>query len=726
MTDSSMPTTRAMLCYIVYLTAILINDYITYFKLLGEPAGLCLAFLAACAAAFLLRGFFRIERASLCWADIAVIIGCFALYSLRVLVPNNWFDSDNYHIFMQEYPFANNVSRNYLPASAYNSYTYPLSDRAFAPIRHLLGYRLGTLPNPVIIVLFYFQTKRILALLLAGYKLKTLWLCLCAVACSASLHAFALINCYNNDLWAAPLLLEIVYILLKGANGPTATVYLCLLGGLSASLKLSNAMFVAIMAAMYIGFHHKSLRLKSVLLGVIAFMLPIAVYALNAYLQTGNPFFHLYSNIFPTPYAAPISHIDSNWGPQSALQAFIWPVYGVFNTERIGEIHVPDIMLALGYILAFAWLGQIAARFIVRRERPHRNQALLPVLIVGTHLINNYMITGYWRYIIFLAPLSGALAFQTLFGLVRSIKSARSTLQERVPNIKRAWMPLSVFAVCAALLANFCLTGYTAAFTNNNWDWIFPIFRDYDTHIRNAPYVLRDRTSGVDEGFTNDIKALAMAWQTAAFPALLGMDDTPLISVVGFHNVEAQKKLLAPYKGGGLYMMARSDNFIAVLSYLGISNYKLSGDFRRTKANFLDPAAWLYAVELEPLPESDYNAGFTYLSANVFSEKPYFEWKIPQGEAGKRNFEAYFGTGMDLPPLESDFTAAITNVYLRHGDEREHLASYTAEPGAMPSKIRLELDIPEEDCALEFAVSPIEPGAPWSVMLFQPELTGAS
>ncbi len=193
--QAKFPITRMMLCYVVYVSFILINDYITYFRLFNAPLlGYGLAALITFGAAFALRKFVKIEKTPVHLADIAVIAACFALYALKVSVPNHWFDADNYHIYLQEYPFADNVSRNYFPATVIQTYTYPLADRVSTPFRHILGYRLGTLPNPLLIILFYYQTKRIIAALVAGNKINGALLSICSAVGSVSLQAYFILH----------------------------------------------------------------------------------------------------------------------------------------------------------------------------------------------------------------------------------------------------------------------------------------------------------------------------------------------------------------------------------------------------------------------------------------------------------------------------------------------------------------------------------------------------
>ncbi len=236
--------------------------------------------------------------------------------------------------------------------------------------------------------------------------------------------------------------------------------------------------------------------------------------------------------------------------------------------------------------------------------------------------------------------------------------------------------------------------------------------------------MLGDQASGVDESFTQDIGALAMAYETSAIPALIGMDDTPLISIYPGTVPETQRALLEPYRDGGFYFMTIGEHAESLLKYLNGSNFRLGGDIRRTRANFINSDDWLYAFELTPLPSYDEASGLEVLTASVLSaDNPSFEWKLPAN--GKRAFEAYFGPGTSFPMWARNSMEVITDIFLCRGEETELLTSYTITPGAMLSKIRLELSIPEGDCALRFEVRPISGSlydAPWSVMLVQPEL----
>ena len=81
---------------------------------------------------------------------------------------------------------------------------------------------------------------------------------------------------------------------------------------------------------------------------------------------------------------------------------------------------------------------------------------------------------------------------------------------------------------------------------------------------------------------------------------------------------------------------------------------------------------------------------------------------------------------MDMSQWDDSAAPVIVDVYLRAGGESGLAASYTVPPGELPVKIAFELDIPQGEYTLDFAVRPIsgELGDnPWSVMLIQPELT---
>ncbi len=719
--ENKIPVTVMMLCYVLYVSFILINDYIAYFRLFSAPVlGYALAALITGLAAFFLRRYVEIEKTPFHLADILVVAACLALYALKAAMPNHWYDADNYHIYFQEYPFADIASRNFFPATAGQNYTSVLADRAAAPFRRILGYRLRTLPNPLFFILFYYQAKRILLALTASLSPSRGLIAACSAIGFVSLQAYFILNCYNSDLWYVPLILEIVYLLVAGASNPAITVYLCWLGGLASSMKMNNAMFIVLLALVYIAFSYKTLRVKSVLIGVLAFIFPIAIYALNVYLQTGNPVFPFFNNIFQSEYAPLSFELDPRWGPVNVLEGLVWPIYGMFDTSRTSGMDYIDISLGAGYILALVWLSIAGYRRFVRKERAGFCW-LLPGLIVGMHLINAFLMIGYWRYIIFLCPLSGALAGKTFIELYAALKKKRPK-KERLPARKKAPLYAGMAAALLPFVVNLALMVNLALYTTHNQGYMAPLTAQPLTHGRNAAYLLKDQASGVDESFIKDIKALAMSSETSAIPALLSMGDTPLINVNPGTAPERQQALLTPYRDGGFYLISIGEYAEYQLSYLNGTNFRLKGDIRRTRANFIKSDDWLYAFELEPLPFGE-SSVIEVLSANILSETPSFEWKIPEGAAGRRTFEAFFGTGTNLPNWSRDFAETITNVYLRQGDAQELLATYTLAPDAMLSKISLELFVPEGDCSLVFDVSPQgAPGAPWTVMLVQPEL----
>ncbi len=343
-------------------------------------------------------------------------------------------------------------------------------------------------------------------------------------------------------------------------------------------------------------------------------------------------------------------------------------------------------------------------------------------MIVSMHLVNSFLMIGYWRYIIFLAPLSGALAAQTAVEIVHRIKVLPA-------SGKRIYKRIGLAAVCLPFLLNLCFVGGTVLLTNRNWAAIEPIFEDNmpSVYKDNAAYILRDIDSGVDESFYGDIKALAMGGGTTVYPALIGMDETPLISIIPSYSEQAQSEMLRLNGGSGFYLMTSGAAVQGILGGLNNSGYKLGGEIRRTKANFLNSEDWLYALELRPLKSGE-PAAVDILTAHFRSGNASFEWTAP-GASGKSTFEAFLGHCIDMPQWDGAAESVILDVHLNAGGASELIASYTVPPGELPSKIEFELDIPQGEYTIGFAVRPIN-GAlsdyPWSVMLIQPELTALS
>ena len=72
--------------------------------------------------------------------DIIFYIFLFFILFLRVAIPDSSFDTLNYHIYLQEKLFDDNVSYNFFPGRWINTFSLPLGDRLHFFFRMIIDW----------------------------------------------------------------------------------------------------------------------------------------------------------------------------------------------------------------------------------------------------------------------------------------------------------------------------------------------------------------------------------------------------------------------------------------------------------------------------------------------------------------------------------------------------------------------------------------------------------
>ena len=88
----------------------------------------------------------------------------FFTMSIKIFFPDESYDVNMYHIYLQENPFTDKINFDFFPCRI-SSYLFPLGDRMFYLSRALLGYRLGTILSYYSYVVVFYQAKRFINIL---------------------------------------------------------------------------------------------------------------------------------------------------------------------------------------------------------------------------------------------------------------------------------------------------------------------------------------------------------------------------------------------------------------------------------------------------------------------------------------------------------------------------------------------------------------------------------
>ena len=148
------------LLFLFYLLFIIINDYFCFiFKVNVNVLFYVISFSLCSLLYIFLRKKINIVKPNFDRFDFFFLIIILLVFFARLPIPDSSFDTLNYHLYLQERAFSNNVSFNFFPARWINTFSLPLSDRLHYFFRYLLGYRLGIICNLFIMIVIYYQLK---------------------------------------------------------------------------------------------------------------------------------------------------------------------------------------------------------------------------------------------------------------------------------------------------------------------------------------------------------------------------------------------------------------------------------------------------------------------------------------------------------------------------------------------------------------------------------------
>ena len=273
----------SILC--VYTIFIIINDYICFiFKNDANVITYMISFVITFVIGFFLSRKVKIELEKFSIYDIlfyAIILG---IYLIKFAIPDKAFDSLNYHIYIQEGTFSDNTMYNFFPARWINTFSFPLADRMHYFFRFMLGYRLGNILNVFIVFIIYYQVKRFLSLFIKDYREMLIpVLSLLVVSTEFILQNYIT---YYIDLICIPFILEILLIIFSRKYSDFNNYIALLSAGIIVAIKVSNALLLIPIGIIYIIGARKTIKITTIVFGIMIAIFPMAVYLLNNYMQT--------------------------------------------------------------------------------------------------------------------------------------------------------------------------------------------------------------------------------------------------------------------------------------------------------------------------------------------------------------------------------------------------------------------------------------------------------
>lgn len=335
--------------------------------------------------------------------------------ALTIVYPDKSFDTNNYHLYNQLNPFESKIYKDFFPSSFIQSYSYAFPDRMFYIFRYFLGYRLGTILNYFLIMVLYYQVKRILNNV---FKINGYFKYIIATFSVLTISILDVADSYYIDIISVIFLIEIFQKALYGPllsdkkiNNTIFIAYLGLLSGIAFATKISNMFFILVLAIVYIIRNiknFKKIRLIDYFLFFLFFLLPGFLYVSYTWKQTGNPFFPFYNTIFKSPFYPIENWMDTRFGIKKKWEGLIWPIVFYFKPEHAFDTGIIEPIWSYGYLIAIYY---IIKNFMKKLKGYKYDNEILKysIIFVILNVVWAYFCLGYVRYGLILLILNNIL-----------------------------------------------------------------------------------------------------------------------------------------------------------------------------------------------------------------------------------------------------------------------------------------------------------------------------
>lgn len=581
-----------MYVFINFMITILINDYLTYFISSQYIVTILISSILVVVLNVGLKKKFKITY-SFTKSDIIFFILLFFMLIITIPYPDRCFDTYNYHLYLQENPFGNKIFSDFFAGKNLNSYSYAFPDRLFYFFRYFLGYRLGTILNYFILVIMYFQVKNIIKKLVPNIKKVSLTLLSSMVIFSISI--LDIVDSYYIDLISVVILLELFNIMVLGdkinvENKKENILKFALIGllyGFAFATKISNAPLLVLLFVIYIFMNKnifKCLTIKNVIITILAFIIPFALYSIYTYLETGNPVFPFYNTIFHSEYYSDTNWLDTRFGPQRLLEVFIWPLVFINEPNRLVDQAIAEPIWCFGYIAIISCIVYYVYQIVKKKDYDYNKRNL--VFFISSLLF--FIIwakfqLGYSRYGLIVLIL-GNISFYVLMLKVFS---------------KKNYFLTGILVLC--MIINF---GYSVIeYGGKNTFWIY---NNYYNNRSNYIYNLKNLF------YTNDIEfkpkensAWAIFYYNSGFAQQFNK-DMPIINMTdGVSNEETTKifdEILEKYEH--LYTIVDSLDYNNLFASLQSSQYRVIDVSNVYTSKILgNQSSFIYVFEIEKCKE---------------------------------------------------------------------------------------------------------------------------
>lgn len=584
-----------MYLYLMYISYIIANDYLTYIcRNKYSNITYVISGIVLIALIFFLRKKINIIKLDFGKIDSIFIMIFIVIFILRIAIPDNAFDTLNYHLMLQENPFDNYINYHFFPSKNINTFSYPLGDRMFFIFRKLLGYRLGLALNLGVIILTYNIAKEISGIILKSVIKININLKVISIISFLSVYSekiYEIMCVYYIDILYIPLFLELLKIILltrKDEYNKKNNIYIGVLAGIIVSLKITNILFIMPMYIVYCFRNFKSIKLKDYICLVIIPIIPIFIYTLNILIQTGSPVFPYYNKFFKSQYFDNINWIDSRFGPKNILETIFWPIIVFFKPARTTELSIYNGRISLAFVVSMVYIIYCLIKYRCSWIRLKENGKLKLVImfVILTCIWSKFMI-GYIRYALALEVVSFIIVNITIICLL-------SKLERRNVNF------LIGVIILVCMSTNILIASKVIFVTNTEEAWRQPFYKNFNEYKSNMKYIFKDQSSGIGKNQLDYIKCWGIVDYNAGYARLL-KNDIPIISLnASASNELTRKELDADINlyNDEMYTIAENDKIDEVFNELNNIGFVAYGDMIRIKPNFISNDKALYLIKI--------------------------------------------------------------------------------------------------------------------------------
>ena len=557
-------------------------DYLTYFFNLNYLIELIIGLSVTAIIAYLIRKKIKIIN-NFSKSDFIFWSILICLLLITIVYPDKMYDSINYHLYNQEYPFYDKVNLDFFPSSFIQSFNYGYADRIFYLFRFIFGYRLGTSLNYFILIILYYQVKDIIKSIfyINGFSNSII-----STFSVITLSIVDIMDTYYIDLISLVLLMELFIQVILYSNLDTdknqntiKLLFIALLSGLSFACKISNVFFIILLAVVFLLFNYKKFKYIKwyvYLLFVLIFFLPSILYIFNTWKLTGNPVFPFYNTIFKSKYYPNEDWMDNKFGPRRLLEVFIWPLLAFFNSRRAIDISIVEPSLMFGYIVEIILLITFIYKRIVNKEK-FNDEAIFLLITIIMNIVWAKFILGYLRYGFIV------LVVNNMFFLIYLNKSIRN----------KKYFISSIMIIMLLYSFGYSFTKYTTY--SDFWSYNNYFAYDFDSYKYNLKRLFTKNDTIVS---LPDNSAWGVVNSNSGFMKMLN-SEIPIIFLRNSTNDAEIKREKLLENIEHIYIISDYLELVNFIPFLNESGYVIKNIQGTYKPSFLNYNNVIYVFEIE-------------------------------------------------------------------------------------------------------------------------------